>query len=71
MRRLNSLLRNPHFSVLASVLYVLSRLYNSVGQPIGVFPDSASYLRLSFTGDAERMWPVPAVNAHSGKYCNR
>jgi hypothetical protein len=61
MRRLNSLLRNPHFSVLASVMYVLARIYTSVGQTIGIFPDSASYTRLSFTGDAERMWPVPAV----------
>ena len=61
MRRLNSLLRNPHFSVVLSVMYVLTRVSAIVGQPIGVFPDSPSYLRLSFTGDAERMWPVPAV----------
>jgi hypothetical protein len=61
MRHLNSLLRNPQFSYVLSVLYALARVSASVGQTVGVFPDSASYTRLSFTGNAERMWPIPAV----------
>lgn len=66
MRRI---LRIPHgtqFTVVAVVAYAVLRALSSFGQPAATFPDTLGYRTLSFSGRADRLWPVPLVYSFAG-----
>lgn len=59
MRRLVQLSRTRVFPITAIAVYFFLRMTASVGQPLGIFPDSQSYESVVFIGETERFWAIP------------
>lgn len=51
--------RSRAFPITAIAVYFFLRMTASVGQPLGIFPDSQSYESLVFIGSSERFWAIP------------
>ena len=59
MARFVRLPRGSWFTLSAILAYALLRGWASLGRPSASFPDSLGYETLSFSGHADRFWPVP------------